>query len=115
MDSWQHIFSILQNTRQTGLSLPRTKFCLALVPLLVQQGFCRKYEVSPTEIRLIGCLPLRIRRVSTPSSPVYTPSRRLPQEGMTLCVMSTSQGIMTASQARHLGIGGEWVCVISPR
>jgi len=55
-----------------------------------------------------------IKRVSKPGRRVYSGSQELPVvlNNLGVCIVSTSQGIMTGKDARQKGIGGEVVCEI---
>jgi len=75
------------------------------------QGLLRIYLKSPEGIespRRIRRIT-RIERVSKPGLRVYTSSAEMPRvlNGIGLCVVSTSKGIMTGDRARRSRIGGE--------
>lgn len=55
-----------------------------------------------------------IRRVSRQGQRIYVGKDRLPvvKKGYGLAIISTSQGLMTDSQARKAGLGGEIICEI---
>ena len=55
-----------------------------------------------------------IKCVSRPGVRVYSNSRRIPQVlgGLGQTILSTSKGILTDTQARKLGIGGEVLCLV---
>jgi len=55
-----------------------------------------------------------IKRISKPSRRVYVSKTEIPRVkgGLGICVLSTSKGIMTGSEARSQGIGGELICSI---
>jgi len=55
-----------------------------------------------------------IRKVSTPGRRQYARSRKLPRisSGLGICIVSTSQGVMTDREARSLGIGGELLATV---
>jgi len=50
-----------------------------------------------------------LKRVSKPGRRVYVGKDRLPRvfNGLGIAIISTSEGIMTAREARKRGIGGE--------
>ena len=50
-----------------------------------------------------------LKRISTPGLRVYAKCEELPKVlgGMGIALISTSKGVMTDSQARKLGVGGE--------
>lgn len=55
-----------------------------------------------------------LKRISRPGARLYLPSRLLPRllGGLGLVIVSTSSGIMSASRAKALGIGGEVICYV---
>ena len=57
----------------------------------------------------------RIDRVSTPGCRVYRGRDDLPSisGGLGIAIVSTSKGVMTAKNARNIGVGGEIICTVS--
>ena len=55
-----------------------------------------------------------MKRVSKPSCRVYCTHDEIPQVlgGFGINIVSTSKGLVTDRQARHLGIGGEVLCSV---
>jgi small subunit ribosomal protein S8 len=55
-----------------------------------------------------------IRLVSKPSRRVYVARDDIPQPlgGMGVCVVSTSQGVLSGREARARGLGGEVLCEV---
>ncbi|GBD28076.1 30S ribosomal protein S8 [bacterium HR31] len=55
-----------------------------------------------------------IRRVSKPGLRVYVRRQEIPRVrgGLGIAILSTSRGILTDRQARHLGVGGEVLCYV---
>ena len=56
----------------------------------------------------------KIQRVSTPGLRKYAGADELPRvlNGLGVCIVSTSKGLMTDKEARQMNIGGELVCTI---
>ncbi|MCL6499788.1 MAG: 30S ribosomal protein S8, partial [Firmicutes bacterium] len=54
------------------------------------------------------------RRVSKPGLRVYVRRQEIPRVrgGLGIAILSTSRGILTDRQARHLGVGGEVLCYV---
>ncbi len=70
-----------------------------------KQGVVRvylKYVAGKSVIR-------NIKRISKPGLRVYVKGKKVPNvlRGRGLAIVSTSKGVMTDSQARELGVGGE--------
>ncbi len=55
-----------------------------------------------------------IQRISKPSRRVYVGKSEIPRikGGLGTCILSTSKGILTGSEARKQGVGGELICSI---
>jgi small subunit ribosomal protein S8 len=56
-----------------------------------------------------------MERVSRPGCRVYAGKSEIPAVlgGMGICIVSTSQGLMTGKQAQEKKLGGEILCAIS--
>ena len=56
----------------------------------------------------------RIRRVSTPGRRVYSGASKLKPvlNGMGICVISTSRGVVSDREARRRNLGGEVLCEV---
>jgi small subunit ribosomal protein S8 len=56
----------------------------------------------------------QLRRVSRPGRRVYTKRDDIPWvlSGAGIAILSTPRGIMTGTQARRLGVGGEVLCYV---
>jgi small subunit ribosomal protein S8 len=55
-----------------------------------------------------------IKRVSKPGLRVYVKRENVPRVlgGIGIAIISTSKGILTDSEARKLGVGGEVICYV---
>ena len=56
-----------------------------------------------------------IRRISKPGLRIFKSSDDIPtvKNGLGICIVSTSQGVMTDKQAREKNCGGEIICFVS--
>ncbi len=122
----------IRNAGQRGHSevrLPSSKMKEAIARILAEEGYIDSYEVeqggSFPEVRLVlkyqqlGTRQRRLaigglRRVSRPARRVYMGAEEIPNTrgGLGVCVVSTSQGLMTGREARRRNLGGEIVCEI---
>lgn len=103
------------------LEVEASRLKLDIVKILQDEGFIKSYEMieQPVQNKIKITLKYGIRnrekvitnlrRVSKPGLRVYAGKDKLPRVlgGMGIAIVSTSQGLMTAKQARRLGIGGE--------
>jgi small subunit ribosomal protein S8 len=55
-----------------------------------------------------------LRRLSTPGQRRYARSDDIPKvhNGLGICIVSTSKGLMTDRAARRHGVGGELICSV---
>ena len=107
------------------VTVPASRIKGEIARILKEEGFITDF--SKAEDGLQGRLQLALRydldkrstilgieRVSRPGRRVYRGRDDLPRvlNGLGVAVISTSQGVMTDTQARHRGIGGEVLCRI---
>jgi len=105
--------------------IPSSKFKLELARILKEQGYVSNWKINEDSGRKTISVDLaytpdkesvikEIKRISKPSRRVYVDKTEIPRVkgGLGICVLSTSKGIMTGSEARSQGIGGELICSI---
>jgi small subunit ribosomal protein S8 len=104
-----------------SLEVSSSKLKLEVVRILQEEGYIRSYEVvkQPVQDKIKVTLKLNVRsrekvitdlkRISKPGLRIYRSHDNLPTvlRGLGIAILSTSQGVMTAKQAKRLGIGGE--------
>lgn len=75
------------------------------------QGYIRVYLKYTSQG---GSAIQGLRRVSTPGLRRYVNSREIPRvlNGLGVSILTTSRGIMTGSQARREGLGGELIAEV---
>ncbi len=111
------------NGRHTSADVPKSKMKMAIAKILHKEGYLRGFQL----VNQGRDLRMRLkydefsqpviagsRRVSKPGRRVYSNMHELPRvlQGIGIAVVSTSNGVMTAGEARERGIGGEVVCEI---
>jgi small subunit ribosomal protein S8 len=114
-----------QAAARTQVSLPSSKVKTALAKVLKEEGYIADFAVRTEEGKPVLDVQLkyhhgrpvidRIERVSRPGLRVYKGKDELPKVmgGLGIVIVSTSQGMMTDSQARAAGHGGELVCIVA--
>jgi small subunit ribosomal protein S8 len=123
------ISDMLTRIRNANLALlpatniPHSKIKESIAGILKREGYITDYAVEgkiPKVIKLklkyqgkksvIGGL----RRISTPGLRRYAGSTEMPRvlNGMGVAVISTSEGLMTGTQARKKNLGGEVLCYV---
>jgi len=106
-------------------TIPSSKFKVELARILKEQGYVSNWKINEDSGRKTISIDLaytsnkesvikEIKRISKPSRRVYVDKTEIPRVkgGLGICVLSTSKGIMTGSEARSQGIGGELICSI---
>ena len=102
------------------VNVPRSKIKEAIASILKQEGYV---EDVTTEDRTIT-LQLKyhqgkaaiagLKRVSKPGRRKYVGVGEIPrvQNGLGICILSTSRGVMDGVSAREASVGGELLCEI---
>ena len=104
---------------KTEILVPTSKLKVAIVDILVKNGYLASFEVqdgtprgilrvviaNPGEIAKIN----EISKVSKPGRRVYSAAAELPvvKSGRGAVIVSTSKGLMTGREAKKNGLGGE--------
>ncbi|MBW2029946.1 MAG: 30S ribosomal protein S8 [Deltaproteobacteria bacterium] len=107
------------------VDIPGSKLKISIAKILKAEGFIKNYKLVSDKrqgtIRIFLKYDERgepviagLRRESKPSRRVYTKSDRIPKvlNGYGINILSTSKGVITDSQARKLGVGGEILCSV---
>jgi len=107
------------------VEIPHSIIKSHIANVLKEEGYVE--EVEDTENGIIKSLKLQlkytdngqpvineIKRVSKPSRRVYVNKHQIPRvkAGMGISILSTSKGIMTGTNARKIGVGGEIICTV---
>jgi small subunit ribosomal protein S8 len=113
-----------QMAGKTAVSMPSSKTKVALARVLADEGFVGGYNVQEDGVKATLSVELRyheglpvireIKRSSRPGLRRYAGKDTLPkvQGGLGVAIVSTSKGLMTDSDARKAGIGGEVLCTV---
>lgn len=109
--------------RHTSVDVPVSKMKREIAKILHRKGFIRGYQLvdrgRSIRIRLKydeykEPVLHELTRVSVPGQCTYAGKDDLPFTlgGLGMCIVSTSQGILTADECRKRGIGGEVIAEI---
>jgi small subunit ribosomal protein S8 len=105
--------------RHEEVVVPASKTKLAIARILKDEGFIddfSEYQEGPRnlvkiQLRYVGKVPVvsGLKRVSKPGLRVYAAKTEIPRVlgGLGVVIVSTSQGIMTGTEARKGQLGGE--------
>jgi len=108
------------------VEIPSSRMKLEIVRILKEEGFVANYTQARDDKQGIiqvtlsyasGKRPVisSLTRVSRPGCRVYARKSEIPSVlgGMGICILSTSQGLLTGKQAQEKGLGGEVLCAVS--
>jgi len=111
--------------KKEKVEVPSSKIKKAMVEILKNEGYIRNYrtvEVQGHEMIRVYLkygnkqerILTHLERYSKPSVRRYADKDSLPRAlgGLGICIISTSQGLMTDRDARKQGVGGEVLCRI---
>jgi small subunit ribosomal protein S8 len=92
----------------------------AIAGILKDQGYVSDFTVDEKNINIQlkysdgKSLVTGLRKVSKPGRRVYVGAGEIPsvQNGLGICILSTSRGVMEGAQARAENVGGELLCEI---
>lgn len=110
------------------VAIPNSKVKVEIARILKEEGYIEDYRIGEekpfsmlnVDLKYYGDRRNRrpvitgIERVSRPGRRVYKGRTDLPWvlSGMGVAIVSTSQGLMTAQDARRKGVGGEVLCQV---
>jgi len=120
----------IRNAQQAGhriVDIPASKLKKSMTEILYNQGYILKYKFDEVErgqdiIRIALKYDPRTRqpiirelgRISRPGLRKYSKADDVPRiiNGLGICIVSTSHGLMTDKQAREQHLGGELLCYV---
>ena len=125
-DPISDLLTRIRNAQMAGhetVILPASKTKLAILKVLVDEGFINNFEIlegAKPEIKIglkyFQGLPVikEIDRVSRPGLRVYKKCAELPsvRGGLGISIISTDHGVVSDRQARENGTGGEVLCTV---
>ena len=114
------------SARHETVDVPNSKMKKAIAEILLEEGYIKSFQLIDDGTQGVIRITLKylpgkekaiqgLRRVSKPGLRVYAGADELPQvlRGLGIAIISTSKGIMTDSQARQEGVGGEVLCFVA--
>jgi len=102
------------------VSVPRSKMKEAIAAILKQEGYVEDVAVEDRSITIQlkshqgKPAILGLKRMSKPGRRVYVNFRGIPrvQNGLGICILSTSHGVLDGLSAQEAKEGGELLCEI---
>lgn len=130
-DSLSDMLTRIRNAAMVGhptVAVRQSTLTERVAQILKEEGYLDAFQVIDTEGKKTLSLTLRysgerrarkpavsnLKRVSKPGKRIYVPKTDIPRvlSGMGIAILSTPKGVMTGSQARRLGVGGEVLCFV---
>ena len=113
-----------QRASKPSVSIPYSKMKLSICDVLKNEGYIESSEIKGDTKKTLDVFlkyyegkPVieNIRRISKPGLRIFKSSNEIPtvKNGLGICIVSTSQGVMTDKQAREKNCGGEIICFVS--
>jgi len=101
-------------------TMPWSRVKESLVDILRSEGFVGDYNVADKQMTVSlkytkGQPIIRgLKRVSKPGRRVYVGAGEIPRvlNGLGICILSTSKGVMAGERARAENLGGELLCEV---
>jgi len=113
-----------QQAQKVEVEMPASKVKSAVAEVLVSEGYVLGHSTGEVEGKPTLTVKLKyfegkpviekIRRVSRPGLRQYCGRDAIPDVlgGLGIAIVSTSKGVMTGSNARAAGLGGEILCAV---
>ncbi len=113
-----------QMSNKEKVSIPYSKMKEALCNVMLEEGYIEGINIEESAYKNI-VINLKyydgkpvidlIQRISRPGLRIYKSSNEIPlvKNGLGICIVSTSQGLMTGKVAKEKKCGGEIICYIS--
>ncbi len=119
----------IRNANRVGrrlVMIPKSKICSGIAQVLKEEGYIEQFDTIDDDKQ--GHLRVKLKytltgekvihtidRFSKPGCRVYRGVEELPDvlNGMGICVVSTSKGVMSDRRAREANVGGELLCTVS--
>ena len=111
--------------RHDRVEIPASKLKLEIARILHEEGYIRNYRWIETQSQGLLRVYLKygdkkektitgLKRISKPGRRVYADATHLPRiyGNLGTVIVSTSQGVKTASECRKSKIGGEVLCYV---
>jgi len=111
--------------RSEYVDIPKSRLKVELVRLLKSEGYIEDFKIMDADSRGFIRVFLKytkkgigvirgIKRASSPGRRYYVGVKETPRPfgGLGVAILTTSKGIMTNSQSKAQGLGGEVICYV---
>jgi small subunit ribosomal protein S8 len=102
------------------VNVPTSKMKSSIAGILKEEGYITDYAVEDRDISITlkytdgKPLITGLKKVSKPGRRVYVGASDIPrvQNGIGICIVSTSKGLLEGAKAKEAKVGGELLCEI---
>ncbi len=115
-----------QLVEKKEVNVPNSKIKLAIVKVLKEEGYIDNYRINQLDNSEKSEIVITLKyylgdpviesvvRISKPGLRQYKSSLKLTNvtNEMGIAIVTTSKGVMTARNARQMGVGGELLCTV---
>lgn len=113
-----------QRAKKESVLVPFSKMKSSICKVLAEEGYITSVGVEGDSKKTLNIIlkyyegrPVieDIKRISKPGLRIFKPTKDIPlvKNGLGICIISTSKGIMTDKKAREENCGGEIICYVS--
>lgn len=97
------------------VAVPKSKVKAAIAGILQEEGYIAEFSEEERDLKITlkyeggRALISGIKKISKPGRRVYVAAGEIPrvQNGLGICVLSTSQGVLEGGRAKSQNVGGE--------
>jgi len=124
MDPIADMLTTIRNNMAAGKSdavFGYSKLKVAVLDILQKKGIVLGYKVETEDNKkhivcniVTGRAPYHMKRISKPGRKIYVKSKDIksPLSGLGFIIISTPKGLLTGSEAKKVGLGGELICEV---
>ncbi|WP_291323157.1 30S ribosomal protein S8 [Desulfonatronospira sp.] len=102
------------------VEIPSSRSKQAILDIMAEKGFIQDYKSDEKNLRVrlkySGSKPVirGLNKISKPGRKIYSKAADIPlvRNGMGICIVSTSKGVMEGMEALKQNVGGELICEI---
>ena len=111
--------------KKEHVDVPSSRMKRSIVEILKAEGFISNYVVIDDGKQGVLRIYLKydesgnpvirgLKRISKPGRRIYAPCNKLPRprRGTGIAIVSTSKGVLSDTEARKQGVGGEIICEV---
>ncbi len=113
-----------QRAQKNSVAIPYSKMKSSICKVLEEEGYIVSFGIEGDSKKTLNVIlkyhegkPVieNIKMISKPSLRIFKPTKNIPlvKNGLGICIVSTSKGIMTDKKAREENCGGEIICHVS--